>query len=96
MPFAQPLSNQLRALLGYGSLTRKGFNFATGISYDFTNKALQNQLVQISYNGNCCGLALEYRRINLCTVRTENRCTATFILANIGSFGNLRRKDKIF
>ncbi|MGB8476063.1 MAG: LPS assembly protein LptD [Candidatus Acidiferrum sp.] len=96
VPFAQPLSNQLRALLGYGSLTRKGFNFTTGISYDFTNKTLQNQLVQISYNGSCCGLALEYRRINLGTVRTENRFTATFILANIGSFGNLRRKDKIF
>ncbi|MGB2621983.1 MAG: LPS assembly protein LptD [Candidatus Acidiferrum sp.] len=94
--FQQPLSNQVRALLGYGNLTRKGFNFATGISYDFTNKILQNQLVQISYNGGCCGLALEYRRINLGQVRTENRFTATFIIANIGSFGNLRRQDKIF
>ncbi|MHB8499475.1 MAG: LPS-assembly protein LptD [Candidatus Acidiferrales bacterium] len=96
VPFNQPLSNQVRALLGYGNLTRKGFNFATGISYDFTNKTLQNQLVQISYNGSCCGLALEYRRINLGQVRTENRFTATFIIANIGSFGNLRRQDKIF
>ena len=96
VPFQQPLSNQVRALLGYGSLTRKGLNFTTGMSYDFTNQALQNQLVQVSYNGNCCGLALEYRRINLGQVRTENRFTATFIVANIGSFGNLRRQDKIF
>ncbi len=96
VPFNQPLSNQVRALLGYGNLTRKGFNFTTGISYDFTNQTLQNQLVQISYNGSCCGLALEYRRINLGTVRTENRFSATFLIANIGSFGNLRRKDKIF
>jgi LPS-assembly protein len=95
-PFQQPLSNQVRALLGYGNLTRKGFNFTTGISYDFTNQTLQSQLVQISYNGNCCGLALEYRRINLGQVRTENRFTATFIIANIGSFGNLRRQEKIF
>jgi LPS-assembly protein len=94
--FQQPLSNQVRALLGYGNLTRKGFNFTTGISYDFTNQTLQSQLVQISYNGNCCGLALEYRRINLGQVRTENRFTATFIIANIGSFGNLRRQEKIF
>lgn len=94
--FNQPLSNQVRALLGYGNLTRKGFNFTTGISYDFTSKILQNQLVQISYNGGCCGLALEYRRIDLGTVRVENRFTATFIVANIGSFGNLRRQDKIF
>jgi LPS-assembly protein len=96
VPFEQPLSNQVRALLGYGNLTRKGFNFTTGISYDFTNQTLQSQLVQISYNGNCCGLALEYRRINLGQVRTENRFTATFIIANIGSFGNLRRQEKIF
>jgi LPS-assembly protein len=96
VPFEQPLSSQVRALLGYGNLTRKGFNFTTGVSYDFTNQTLQSQLVQISYNGNCCGLALEYRRINLGQVRTENRFTATFIIANIGSFGNLRRQDKIF
>ncbi len=96
MAFSQPLSNQVRALFGYGNLTRKGFNFTTGISYDFTNQTLQSQLVQISYNGSCCGLALEYRRINLGQVRTENRFTATFIIANIGSFGNLRRQEKIF
>jgi LPS-assembly protein len=96
VPFEQPLSNQVRALLGYGNLTRKGFNFTTGVSYDFTNHALQSQLVQVSYNGSCCGLALEYRRINLGQVRTENRFSATFIIANIGSFGNLRRPDKIF
>ena len=94
--FSQPLSNQVRALLGYGNLTRKGFNFTTGISYDFTNQALQNQLVQVSYNGSCCGLALEYQRINLGQVRTENRFTATFIVANIGSLGNLRHQERIF
>jgi LPS-assembly protein len=92
----QPPSDQVRALLGYGNLTRKGFNFTTGVSYDFTNQTLQSQLVQVSYNGGCCGLALEYRRINLGQVRTENRFSATFIIANIGSFGNLRRQDKIF
>ena len=96
IPFQQPLSNQVRALLGYGALKRKGFNVTTGISYDFTNKVSQNQLLQISYNGNCCGLSLEYQRINLGQVRTENRFTATLNIANIGSAGNLRRQEKIF
>ena len=96
VPFEQPLSNQLRALLGYGSETRKGFNFLTGIGYDFTNKILQNQVVQASYNGGCCGLAVEYRRINLGEVRTENQFRVAFIVANIGNFGNLRHKEKIF
>jgi LPS-assembly protein len=95
-PFVQPLQNQVRALLGYGDAHRKGFNITTGISYDFTNNTFQNQLVQISYNGSCCGLALEYQRINLGQVRTENRYTATLNIADIGSAGNLRRQEKIF
>lgn len=94
--FQQPLSNQIRALTGYGSENRRGFNFTTGIGYDFTNKTLQSQIVQASYNGSCCGLAVEYRRINLGQVRTENQFRVAFIVANIGTFGNLRRKDKIF
>ncbi len=92
----QPKSNQIRTLIGYGSETRKGFNITTGISYDITNNALQNQLVQISYNGNCCGLAVEYRRLALGQVRTDNQFRVAFIIANIGTFGNLRHQEKIF
>jgi LPS-assembly protein len=95
-PILQPLSNQVRVLAGYGSETRRGFNATTGISYDFTNSALQNQLVQISYNGKCCGIALEYRRIELGQVRTDNQFRVAFIIANIGTFGNLRHQEKIF
>ena len=95
-PFQQPLSNQIRALIGYGSENRRGFNFTGGVGYDFTNQTLQNQVVQVTYNGSCCGLALEYRRLNLGTVRTENQFRVAFIVANIGTFGNLRRRDKIF
>jgi LPS-assembly protein len=96
IPFQQVLSNQVRVLLSYGSQTRQGFNITSGISYDFTNQTFQNQLVQVSYNGGCCGLALEYQRINLGQVRTENRFTATLNIANIGSAGNLRRQQQIF
>ena len=94
--FQQPLSNQIRALIGYGSETRKGLNITTGVGYDFTNKTLQNQIVQVSYNGGCCGLAVEYRRINLGEVRTENQFRIAFMIANIGTFGNLRHQEKIF
>jgi LPS-assembly protein len=94
--FQQPLSNQIRALAGYGSETRKGFNFISGVGYDFTNKTLQSQIVQASYNGGCCGFAVEYRRINLGQVRTENQFRVAFIVANMGTFGNLRHKEKIF
>jgi LPS-assembly protein len=95
-PILQPLSNQVRALFGYGSLNGKGVSAAAGISYDLTNSTLQNQLMQVSYNGSCCGLAFEYRRIALGQVRTENQFRVAFIIANIGTFGNLRRQEKIY
>ncbi|HET8925411.1 MAG TPA: LPS assembly protein LptD [Candidatus Acidoferrum sp.] len=95
-PILQPLSNQVRTLFGYGSLNRKGFNAAAGVSYDITNGVLQNQLAQVSYNGGCCGLAVEYRRIALGQVRNENQFRLAFIIANIGNFGNLRRQEKIY
>jgi LPS-assembly protein len=95
-PILQPLSNQVRTLFGYGSVNGKGFSAAAGISYDLTNNALQNQLMQVSYNGSCCGVALEYRRIALGQVRTENQFRVAFIIANIGTFGNLRRQEKIY
>jgi LPS-assembly protein len=94
--FEQPLSSQVRALVGYGSETRKGLNLITGIGYDFENKTLQNQIAQFSYNGGCCGIAVEYRRINLGQVRTENQFRIAFIIANIGTFGNLRHQERIF
>jgi LPS-assembly protein len=94
--FQQKDSNQIRGLLGYGSETRKGLNLITGVGYDYENKTLQNQIVQLSYNGGCCGLAVEYRRINLGQVRAENQFRLAFIVANIGTFGNLRHQEKIF
>jgi LPS-assembly protein len=95
-PILQPLSNQVRALLGFGSFNRKGFNFTGGVSYDVQNSALQNQIAQVTYNGNCCGLSFEYRRIALGQVRTENQFRVAFNIANIGTLGNLRRQEKIF
>jgi LPS-assembly protein len=52
--------------------------------------------VQVSYNGSCCGIALEYRRLALRPVRTENQFRVALIIANIGTFGNLRRQEKIY
>ncbi|HVO58101.1 MAG TPA: LPS assembly protein LptD [Dongiaceae bacterium] len=95
-PVLQPLSNQIRALVGWGAFNRKGLNFTGGVSYDIQNSALQNQIAQVTYNGNCCGLSFEYRRIALGAVRTENQFRIAFTVANIGTFGNLRRQEKIF
>ncbi len=92
----QPLANQIRAQVGYGALNRRGWNTAFGFSYDLKQEFLQSQLVQLSYNGSCCGIALEYRRLALRPVRTENQFRIALIIANIGTFGNLRRQEKIY
>src|SRR5262249_61006082 len=64
-PELQPLSNQIRALVGYGAFNRKGLNFTGGVSYDIQNTALQNQIAQLTYNGNCCGLSFASPQIAL-------------------------------
>jgi len=95
-PVVQPPSHQLRFIMGYGDLSRKGFNFASGLSYNIQNDTLLNHFVLLSYNGGCCGLAFEYRRIDLGVVRNENQFRVAFVIANIGTFGNLRHQEKIF
>ena len=95
-PVLEPKSNQIRALVGYGEINRRGWNVALGFSYDVRQQFLQNQLVQVSYNGACCGIAFEYRRLALGPVRTENQFRVALIIANIGTFGNLRRQERIF
>jgi LPS-assembly protein len=92
----QPVANQIRMLAGYGDLNRRGFNASFGFSYDITQQQLQSQLMQVSYNGTCCGIALEYRRLALGQVLTENQFRVALIIANIGTFGNLRRQEKMF
>jgi LPS-assembly protein len=95
-PVVQPPSHQIRGIIGYGDIARKGLNLSAGLSYDILSNTLLNQFVQVSYNGGCCGLSVEYGRFNLATVRSENQFRVALILANIGTFGNLRRQERIF
>jgi len=95
-PLVQPQSQQIRAILGYGDITRKGLSVSGGLSYDIAAGALQDQFAQIGYNGGCCGLSFEYRRLNFGTVRNENQYRFAFILANLGTVGNLRRQEHIY
>lgn len=101
----QQRSNQVRALIGYGDLTRRGLNVTFGASYDFEPPTstpgagpagFQNQIAEFSYNGSCCGIGFEYRKFSFGTIRNENQYLVTFRIANVGSAGNLRRAEKIF
>jgi LPS-assembly protein len=96
VPIAGPSFNQFRALLGYGQANKRGFSAATNLGFDGGLGSLQYSSVQASYNWDCCGASVEYRRFNLGTVRDENQLRFTFALANVGSFGNLRRQERLY
>jgi LPS-assembly protein len=87
---------QFRVALGYGGLTRRGFSAASSFGFDSETRQLQFATGQTTYNWNCCGVTLEYRRYAIANVRNENLFRFTFSLANIGSFGNLRRQERLY
>jgi len=96
-PVAEPQSfNQFRLLLGYGHTNKPGFSAATNVGFDANLNFLQYGAVQTTYNWNCCGISLEFRRFALGSVRNENQYRFTFALANLGALGNLRRPERLF
>ena len=96
-PNALPLKfQQFRVALGYGGLTHRGFSAASSFGIDAETGQLQFATAQTTYNWNCCGMTVEYRRYAIANVRNENLFRFTFSLANIGSFGNLRRQERLY
>ena len=88
--------NQFRLLLGYGHPNKRGFSGATAVGFDANLGFLQYATVQSTYNWDCCGLSVEYRRFNLGAVRNENQVRFIFTLANIGSLGNIRKQERLY
>jgi LPS-assembly protein len=88
--------NQVRFLAGYGHPNKRGISTAANIGLDTNLNFLQYSAFQGTYNWDCCGISMEYRRFALGSVRNENQFRFAFTLANIGSFGNLRRRERIY
>jgi LPS-assembly protein len=87
---------QFRVALGFGGLARRGLSAASSFGIDSETGQLQFATAQTTYNWNCCGVTMEYRRYAIANVRNENLFRFTFSLANIGSFGNLRRQERLY
>jgi LPS-assembly protein len=88
--------NQVRAVLGYGNMNKQGFSGAVNLGFDVNLNQVQYGSTQLSYNWDCCGVSVEYRRFALANVRNENQFRFTFALANVGAFGNLRRTERLY
>jgi LPS-assembly protein len=89
-------SQQLQPFLSIGKPTGAGFNLAANGGYDFVLGELQYGGVQATYNWNCCGLTVGYRRFELGSVRDETQYLYSFTIANFGSVGDIRRSNSVF
>ncbi|MGH9393189.1 MAG: LPS-assembly protein LptD, partial [Terriglobales bacterium] len=93
---APPRFDQVRLAAGYGNAAAPGYSMAAAVAYDAITGKLQYTTLQASHNWDCCGFSLEYRRFALASVRRENQFLVSFTLANVATFGNLKRQDRLF
>ena len=94
-PILASNSNQLRVSGTYGNQNRRGWNYGFSAFYDSRQGLLQYSLVQATYNTDCCGISTQYRRFAFGT-RNENQYLVSFAVSNVGTFGTLKRQERIF
>lgn len=90
-----PSANQMRGLIGVGDVNRRGWNAAFTAIYDFRIGVMQYSTTQVTYNTDCCGFSVQYRRSSYAGIN-ENQFRLAFAVANIGSFGTLKKQERIF
>jgi LPS-assembly protein len=88
--------NLLRTVATFGDLNRKGFSGAFGVDYNFAQGIAQQMVSQASYNFGCFGIDVEYRRFALGTIRQENSYRIALSLSNVGTFGNLKTRERLY
>jgi LPS-assembly protein len=86
----------LNLLATYGDFNRKGLSGAFGVNYNLVQKIAAGGVGQLSYNFGCFGLNLEYQRFSLGTIRQENVFRMAISLANIGTFGDFKPRDRLY
>ena len=89
-------SQQLQPFLTIGRPDAVGLNIAANGGYDFVLGQVQYAGIQATYNWDCCGLSVGYRRFQLGSVRDETQYLYSFTLANFGSVGDIRRSNTVF
>lgn len=94
-PILTPYADQWRFTVGFGDPQHRGWNAATSVAYDVKQNYLQYMTTQVTYNTDCCGLSVEYRRINA-GLRDETQFYISFAIANVGAFGTLKKQDRLF
>jgi LPS-assembly protein len=94
-PVLAPSANQIRGQVQYGGENRRGWNYGVTAGYDYRIASFQYVSAQTTYNTDCCGFSVQYRKFNF-NVLNDNQFRIAFAIANIGSFGTLSRQQRIF
>ena len=95
VPTLTPNANQIHGSFGFGNSQRRGWSMAFTSSYDYRQDVMQFVAGQVTYNTDCCGFNVQYRRFAFGT-RNENQFRVAFSVANVGFFGNMKKQEKLF
>jgi LPS-assembly protein len=95
-PLLTPYANQFRSRAGFGDNNHRGWNAAVDAIYDYRQAKLLWATTQVTYNTDCCGLSVQYRRVYRVGLPEENLYSVSFSVANIGAFGTLKKQDRLF
>lgn len=90
-----PSADQMRGTFGFGDQNRRGWNGAFTASYDFKQGVTQFIASQATYNTDCCGFSFQWRRFTFGTLN-DDQFRLAFTIANVGSFGTLKKQERLF
>jgi LPS-assembly protein len=88
-------TDQIRAQVTYGNQNKRGLSYGANMFYDIHLGIFEGLTAQGSYNTDCCGLSIQYRRIFIGT-RDEHQYLLSFEISNIGSVGTLSRQERLY
>jgi LPS-assembly protein len=77
-------------------MSRKGLSGAFTVGVDAHSELLQAGTIQTNYNWDCCGIAFQYSRWAFTPLNTENTFRFSFSLTNVGTFGSIRRLERLY
>ncbi|MBZ5604634.1 MAG: LPS assembly protein LptD [Acidobacteriia bacterium] len=94
-PVLLPPADQVSFMFGYGNLNSKGWNYRFDMHYDYRASMFQYWQAYVTYNTDCCGISVQYRRFSL-GVRDDSQIQVAFAISNVGTFGTLKKQDRVF
>ena len=92
-PKLMPSANQFTFGASVGDANRRGWNGRGDFFYDYRQGFTQWLQGQVTYNTDCCGFSVQFRRFG---IRNETQWRFAFAVANLGSFGTLRKQERVF